>query len=147
LRIELVGGLAFAAIAVVLFAWAVLTQDSVVRPEVEGKFPVKAVAFLKEQGYSGPVFNHFGWGGYLIWSLPELPVSIDGRTNLYGDPRVIQVFRTAQGFPGWNEDPNLAAANVILVPRAMALQDLLGRDRRFEKVYEDHNAVVFLARR
>ncbi len=29
-----------------------------------------------------PLFNPCGWGGYLIWRLPNMPVSIDGRPNL-----------------------------------------------------------------
>src|SRR5262249_31932305 len=48
---------------------------------VEKMFPVRAAAFVKEHGYSGPLYNHFNWGGYLIWALPDLPVAIDGRTN------------------------------------------------------------------
>jgi hypothetical protein len=151
LPVELVGGLGFAAVAVVLFGWALLAQDYFLQKDLEKTFPVKAVAFVKEKGYRGPLFNHFGWGGYLIWALPELPVSIDGRTNLYGPQRISQVFHTARGLPGWRTDPNLVAAQVVLLDRNLPLAELLRLDSRFEKVYEDDPqdgiAVVFVARR
>jgi MYXO-CTERM domain-containing protein len=152
LRVELVGGLAFSAVAVVLFGWALLAQDDFLQKDMEKSFPVKAVAFVKEHGYPGPLFNHFGWGGYLIWNLPGLPVSIDGRTNLYGPQRIGQVFNTTRGLPGWDADPNLRAANVVILDRNLPLAELLRLDkRRFEKVYEDAPedgiAIVFLARK
>ena len=44
-------------------------------------YPARAAAFDESRGYGGPLFNDFNWGGYLIWRLPGLPVSVDGRTN------------------------------------------------------------------
>ena len=44
-----------------------------------------AVSFLQAHPPSGPIFNHYDWGGYLIWKLyPSTPVFIDGRADLYG---------------------------------------------------------------
>ncbi|MDD5036937.1 MAG: hypothetical protein PHE55_19600, partial [Methylococcaceae bacterium] len=43
-------------------------------------FPVAAVDIVKSRQYPGPIYNHFNWGGYLIWRLPHLQVSMDGRT-------------------------------------------------------------------
>jgi hypothetical protein len=42
-------------------------------------YPKKAVQFLKEQNLPGNIFNHYDWGGYLIWKYPEKKVFIDGR--------------------------------------------------------------------
>ncbi len=47
--------------------------------------PVNAVKFLSENPRPGPLYNTFDWGSYLIWSMPDYPVAIDGRTDLYGD--------------------------------------------------------------
>ena len=52
---------------------------------VEQTFPVAAVKFINEKNYSGPLYNHFNWGGYLIWALPKLLVSMDGRMNVHDD--------------------------------------------------------------
>ena len=57
------------------------------QPEIEAShFPSRAVDFLAQHHLPGPIFNHYDWGGYLIWRLhPEYPVFVDGRADLYGD--------------------------------------------------------------
>src|SRR6185503_3618155 len=48
--------------------------------------PVAAVEFLKSQRLPGPIYNRYGWGGYLIYQLyPEYRVYIEGRADVYGD--------------------------------------------------------------
>jgi len=42
-------------------------------------YPREAVYYLKQNGVCGRVFNDYGWGGYLIWKMPEAKVFIDGR--------------------------------------------------------------------
>ena len=42
-------------------------------------YPVNAVEFLRRENYPGEVFSSYGWGGFLIWKLPEKKVFIDGR--------------------------------------------------------------------
>jgi hypothetical protein len=46
-------------------------------------YPVEAVRYLRRHPVAGPTFNTYGWGGYLIWQLPESKVFIDGRADLY----------------------------------------------------------------
>jgi hypothetical protein len=48
--------------------------------------PVGAVEWIRTNRPEGKMFNHYNWGGYLIWRLwPEYRVFVDGRTDLYGD--------------------------------------------------------------
>jgi hypothetical protein len=42
-------------------------------------YPKQAVEFLATQRSCGQLFSTYGWGGYLIWKLPEKKVFIDGR--------------------------------------------------------------------
>jgi hypothetical protein len=42
-------------------------------------YPEKAVEFLKTNHFEGQLFSSYGWGGYLIWKLPERKEFIDGR--------------------------------------------------------------------
>jgi hypothetical protein len=130
-------------IAILFGGWWYLTAGGKLQEEERKRFPAEAVAFIKGKGYPGPIYNDFNWGGYLIWNLPELPVSIDGRTNLYGDERVERAVMTTSGLPGWQNDPDLTAARVVLISREEALAELLRLDPRFRRVYEDSIAVVF----
>lgn len=65
-------GVAFAVIVEVLFI-------------IEGtkssysSYPKQAVEFLAKSRSCGQLFSTYGWGGYLIWKLPEKKVFIDGR--------------------------------------------------------------------
>ncbi|MGH7824018.1 MAG: hypothetical protein ACREQ7_02390 [Candidatus Binatia bacterium] len=110
---------------------------------VEKKFPVKAVSFVKAGRYPGPIYNSLDWGGYLIWGLPGLPVSMDGRTNLHGDQRLARSIATWSGHAGWESDPELAQAKLVIASQTRPLASLLRRDSRFKLVYEDATALVF----
>jgi len=48
-------------------------------------FPVRAVEYLHQHPVPGPMYNTYGYGGYLIGMLPEQKVFIDGRGDLYED--------------------------------------------------------------
>ncbi len=45
----------------------------------ESFYPKGAVTFLKSKQIQGEIFANYGWGGYLIWKLPQKKVFIDGR--------------------------------------------------------------------
>ena len=42
-------------------------------------YPVKAAEYLKTNLPKGNLFSNYGWGGYLVWKLPEKKLFIDGR--------------------------------------------------------------------
>jgi hypothetical protein len=111
--------------------------------QVAGNFPEGASRFVEEHQLTGPLYNHFNWGGFLIWRLPQLPVAIDGRTNVHGQDRVLRFSDVWAGKPIWASDPDLAQANMVIAQRDMALTSLLRADSRFKIVYEDGQAVVF----
>jgi hypothetical protein len=113
------------------------------------EYPAGAVEFLRTHRPPGPLYNHFNWGGYLIWTLPEYPVGIDGRTNLYGEERLDRAFRAWLGDS--DADPELAAAGVVLAPKKLGgglrLTDVLRADPRWKVAYEDDVAIVFVPAR
>jgi hypothetical protein len=141
-------GLLVAGVVVPLLAlfWCYGIAGDGLQKSLEATYPVKAVTFLKEQEGGGPLYNHYDWGGYLMWNLPEMPVSMDGRANLHGDRRMEQGEITWEGQPGWEQDPDLAAARVVIARANAPLTSLLRQEQRFRVGYEDEVAVVFLAR-
>jgi hypothetical protein len=108
--------------------------------------PVRAVEMVKEKGWSGPLYNDYTWGGYLIWAL-HMSVAIDGRAALYGDERIDRSVSTWFGQPGWDSDPDLAKAGLVIGQVKMPLTQLLRMDPRFQLTYEDKLAAVFVARK
>ncbi|MCE9534531.1 MAG: hypothetical protein K8T89_25925 [Planctomycetes bacterium] len=112
-------------------------------------FPVGAVDFVKANRPPGPLYNNFDWGGYLIWTLADYPVSIDGRTNLYGEKRLEHSMDTWLALAGWEEDIESQKAKVIIAPmkrkdKEQPLTDLLRNHPKWKIAYEDKTAVVFV---
>jgi len=119
-------------------------SDSSLRQRQAQQLPVRAVEFVRERGYPGPLFNDFNWGGYLIWNL-RMPVSLDGRQNVYGDERIARSVATWNAGHGWSSDPELTSAHLIIGPAGAPLTQLLRTNSHFQLAYEDQVAAVFVA--
>ncbi|MGC2163088.1 MAG: hypothetical protein WA634_14340 [Silvibacterium sp.] len=137
-----------AAIAIMLFLGirAMHLNNAQLRTVLAESMPVNAVKAIREQGYQGPLYNTFSWGDYLIWDL-RMPVSIDGRTDFNGDPRLERFYATWNAQPDWASDPDLQSAGLVIGPVTAPLTQLLRIDPRFQLAYQDKVAVVFTARR
>ena len=107
-------------------------------------YPAGAVAFVEERQLPGPLYNHFNWGGYLVWNLPRLPVSIDGRSNLHYPDRLSRALDVWNGKPGWNSDNELSNSRVLIARKDAALTQLLRLDQQWRLVYQDSIAAVFV---
>ena len=112
--------------------------------QISRLFPVKAANYLRQHPEPGPLYNAFDWGGFLIWYAPDYPVAIDGRADLYGDELNGRFYATANGDDSYASDPYLERAGVVLLFRDMPLSSLLSSDPRFQKIYEDNLAVMFV---
>jgi len=108
--------------------------------------PVHAVETVRAKGYAGPLYNDYNWGGYLIWAL-RIPVSIDGRAAFYGDQRLDRSMATWNAEPDWASDAQLTQAGLVIGPVKAPLNQVLRLDPRFQLVFEDKVAVVFVRRK
>jgi hypothetical protein len=142
------GQIVTVGVLVALALYSIGIQRQIDEPNLQSvvanEYPVAAVAFLRKAKLPGPLFNTLDWGGFLIWTLPELPVVIDGRTNLHGDQRLETLLGVWQGQPGWDANPELRSAGLIVADHVRPLTWLLRRDSRYRIVYEDRTAVVFV---
>jgi hypothetical protein len=114
--------------------------------EVAKMYPVAAVDVVKQRGYPGPLYNTFDWGGFLIWRLPQHPVSMDGRSNIHGDKRILRSYSTSTARKGWDTDEELRSARLVILPVDLPLTALLRRDSAYDLAYMDHAAAVFTRR-
>jgi hypothetical protein len=142
------GRVAIITLALVLVVVIVGIRSNLTEREmaatVDKQFPAGAVRHIREKGYPGPLWNIFDWGGYLIWALPEYPVSMDGRTNLQGDERLARHYNTARGL-GWEKDDELMkTARLVIVNNNGQLAAALRQHPHFELVYKDDLATVFI---
>ena len=135
--------LLLAAAPLTLAVWRV--QHSVANQSaVEARaFPVAAVEFMRTHAIPQPVFNEYGWGGYLIWKLPDCRVYIDGRADVYGDAFIEEFLATHDGEANWQESLSKHGVRTVLIKPDAALASLLRQDHGWQKVFEDSQAVIF----
>jgi hypothetical protein len=147
LRPRFVTGLLLVAAAASVLIWMRFgISGAALEAQLARTYPADAVAYVEQHQYAGPLYNHFNWGGYLIWRLPRLPVSMDGRSNIYGDDRINHAAAIWDGTGDWSHDPELAASRLVIADVHRPLTTLLARDDRFRIVYEDAVAAVFVRR-
>jgi hypothetical protein len=113
---------------------------------ISSEYPVNAVNFLRRHPQPGPLYNNLGWGGFLMWYMPDYPVAVDGRNDLYGDTLDELFYASQSGEPGYATDPYLNEAGVVLLSADLPLAKLLTADPRFQLIYQDQLAVVFARR-
>lgn len=90
------------------------------------RFPVEAVRRARAAGVSGPIFNEFIWGGYLLHAWPEQRVFIDGGTDHYGDAVFAEYIRAWNLDPGWRDVLSKYRIRWVLVdPRARLAHELV----------------------
>ena len=109
-------------------------------PEV---FPVAAVDWLEENPLEGEMFNHFPWGGYLLYrQWPERRVFIDGQTDFYGEALTRQYEQVIVIQEGWEDVlDQYAVAWAILPSDSLAAREIQ-RELGWVVLYEDDTAVI-----
>jgi hypothetical protein len=107
--------------------------------------PIAAVDFLKSNRLPGPIYNRYGWGGYLIYQLyPDYRVYIDGRADVYGDAFFAEAMRTYDGAGDWASSLDRHGIKTVLISHDAPLASLLKNDQsKWKVVYEDSDAIIF----
>jgi hypothetical protein len=144
--LEKSGVAAFVAVALVLVARDADFNQRGFDRAISSMYPVKALNYLRQHPAPGPLYNTLDWGGFLTWYMPDYPVAIDGRNDLYGDDLDRLFFETENGAESYATDPYLSEAGVVLLQKSQPLAGLLLSDPRFSLVYQDQLAAVFVKR-
>ena len=133
-------------IAVILVAVELRIPRSrqAVLAKIAASYPVAACNFIREHHLPQPLFNAYEWGGFLTWYLPEYPVAIDSRADLYGDDFMIQYSKVMNAELPYTEYPALSRARTILLPRGSLMGKALSSVPAFKVAYGDDVAVVLI---
>ena len=131
-----------AAAAVVVFL-AFPSRKSLERQVSDGN-PVAAVNYIKTHNLPGNMLNSYVYGGYLMWAMPEHPVFIDGRADLYEWAGVLSEFGR------WamiESDPNALLdkydVSFCLLERDAPMAHVLPLMHNWQRVYSDDKSVIF----
>ena len=115
------------------------------QPQTEVEhFPASAVAFLARARPPAPIFNHYNFGGYLIWKLdPEYKVYVDGRADLYGDQFLDDFARTYYvTVADWGKSLERWNIQTVMLPPDAPLVAALKLSGTWTEIYSDTQAAI-----
>jgi hypothetical protein len=129
--------------AMAVFAGIHIWQVIERQPQAESQhFPTGATAYLETHS-PGRIFNHYDWGGYLIWRLhPHTPVFIDGRADVYGQQLFDQFAATYQFKDRWQQTLQEWKVDTVIVPSDSALATGLQSSPGWRVFYKDAQAII-----
>lgn len=137
------------------FAWAVpivpqtfQSTRNLKNLATDGGYPYDAVEYLKSHPQER-ILAEYGWGGYLIWQLPQSKTFIDGRMPGWkrGQKEILTDYVKVVDLQ--NEGPQLLdhwQVQAVLLPPDYPLNQYLKLHPNWEKNYEDKSAVIFTRR-
>lgn len=112
--------------------------------QVDQGNPSRAVAFIRHAGLTGNMLNEYTEGGYLVWALPEHPVFVDGRGDVYEWTGVLREFGA---WATLQSDPQALLqkyqVNFCLLSQAAPMAHVFPYLPGWNKVYADERSVIF----
>lgn len=114
--------------------------------QIVQRWPVKAVQYLRQHPIPRPMFNSYGYGGYLIYSLDDQDkVFIDGRGDIYERSGVFADYMSISRIER-SALLLLRAYHVrsCFLERNEPLATLLAASADWQKVYADDLSVLFV---
>ena len=134
----------FAVVAIVVVLY-LQTSHQITTDLLSSRFPVKAVDWIhaNPDAIQGEMFNDYGWGGYLLWALPERKVFIDGRNDFYGAPLVKEFNKISNIEPGWDGLLNKYKVGWTILPQDRALNRVLALDPGWRLVYTNEVTTIY----
>ncbi len=109
-----------------------------------GRFPAGTVSYLRTHRLTGPLFNSYDWGGYLIWTLyPRVRVYVDGRPDMYGDHFIDDFVHTWQARTGWQATLRRQGVRLVLVEPSSGLGRALAGAPGWRVVSRDKVSVLY----
>jgi hypothetical protein len=115
--------------------------------KVAHSYPVDAAEYVRRHQLPQPLFNSFPFGGFLAWYLPEYPVAIDGRTELYGADFNIQYSKAMNASIHYSAFAPMSQAGTLLLEKQSVMGKALPNVPGFRLVYSDDVAVVLVRER
>ncbi|MBI4689554.1 MAG: hypothetical protein HY754_04720 [Nitrospirae bacterium] len=112
--------------------------------------------FIIKNDLKGNMYNHYGYGGYLIWRLaPERKVFIDGRgldEHIFEHSQIINnaVSVKVAGLPAWKSILNAYNINYIVIPvydpsgEILRLASTLVWDKDWIPIFFDFYSIIFI---
>jgi hypothetical protein len=118
-----------------------VSYPTVVNSYLEQQTPLNAYQEAAKLPNNGNMLNEYGWGGYQVMAYPELPVFVDGRTDLFGDEVIGEWMQLMRAEGDYQDLLDQYDINTVLVKKDRALVRAL-QDAGWKTEYTDQMAAV-----
>jgi len=125
---------------------AVLNTDTV-RDAQEMLLPVEVGMLLDDSPPPGLMFNSYNWGGYLMFAAPDVPVYVDGRTDLYDDEFLRDYLDIAFVHEGWRERLDEQQIGFVVIEAESTLAMMLRQEPGWQETRLDAGRSSVFVRR
>lgn len=108
--------------------------------------PVEATAWLQYRPeLEGPLLAEMGFASYLEFALPERPVWIDTRVQLFPVEQWQQYSDITFAYAGWQKELEATGANLLMISttRQPRLVEAIQQESQWCKLYEDETALIY----
>jgi hypothetical protein len=120
-----------------------LPSASYVEQKMKEQFPVEAVEYMQQHAVPGPMFDSYGFGGYLVWTGHK--VFIDGRSELYERGGVLSDYlQIADVKPGALAVLRSYGIESVLIENKAPLGTLLSASSEWKRVYTDNLSAIYV---
>jgi hypothetical protein len=125
---------------------AAAVNETTVRQAQELYFPVEAADYLHSTPLPGKMFNSYNWGGYLMFAAPDVPVYVDGRTDLYEDAFLRRYLDIVFLHDGWDTALDEQGIGFVAIEANSVLASMLRTmpQRWDEHLFDDGRSAVFV---
>lgn len=106
-------------------------------------FPVCAAKWLDLAPAGLRIFNQYGDGGFLAYTVPRDKVYIFGDAALMGSPLLERYASIIDLSPGWIGQLDSSPSQVVVFERGTAFPDALQQEAQWRLVYRDRRVEVF----
>jgi hypothetical protein len=119
-----------------------VSSPAVFAAYLPNNYPSQAVDWIEKHQPKGRMLSSYNWGGYLTWALPQYPVFLDGRTDLFNDEIIGEWIQVVNGQPGWQGILDKWGVNLVMLEPDRPVVGALER-AGWKLLYTDKMAVIY----
>ena len=112
------------------------------KQDVARKYPVNALAVMKAKGIQGPIFNFYGWGGFIAWREPETKTFNDGRADIFEYTGVFKDYLDVIGLKDSLRVLEKHGVRTVMFPPDNPFSYLLKQSPAWKAAYSDEVCLI-----
>ena len=109
------------------------------------EYPANAVQFIKEKNITGNMYNDYGFGPFILFSLyPDYKVFIDTRAEVYGEKMIKDYYYIRYALEHWEKLAENYDISFFVIQHKQEIENALYASKNWKLVYYDGLASIYV---